>query len=117
LWDLSEISSAFILPLVLSKFQARPSHNLPQALHFEVPIEHPTKLEISAFGVMFDFDPGISNFKMNLRRRLRNMPFNGWFMTSEIVRNLMGGELYMLTSQPMPGIGHGQQLFETTSKC
>ena len=63
---------------------------LPKESVFEVNIEHPTKPELTALGYRWTTIPAISNFKMNLGGVLyQNMPFNGWFMSTEIVRNLM----------------------------
>ena len=93
LWTPPKLRTAFdVLPLVIKvPGKARPFvHPLPQALIFEVPIEHPTRPEITALGYRWTTVPAISNFKMNLGGVVYgNMPFNGWFMTTEIVRNLM----------------------------
>jgi nitric oxide synthase oxygenase domain/subunit/hemoglobin-like flavoprotein len=93
LWTPPKLKTAFdVLPLVLKvPGKANPLvHKLPQAVIFEVPIEHPTRPEINALGYRWATVPAISNFKMNLGGVVYgNMPFNGWFMTTEIVRNLM----------------------------
>jgi nitric oxide synthase oxygenase domain/subunit/hemoglobin-like flavoprotein len=93
LWTPPKLKTAFdVLPLVLKvPGKACPLvHRLPQAVIFEVPIEHPTRPEINALGYRWTTVPAISNFKMNLGGVIYgNMPFNGWFMTTEIVRNLM----------------------------
>jgi nitric oxide synthase oxygenase domain/subunit/sulfite reductase alpha subunit-like flavoprotein/hemoglobin-like flavoprotein len=81
-----------VLPLVL-KVPGRKKpyiHELPKECVFEVSIEHPSRPELTSLGYRWTTVPAISNFKMNLGGVLyQNMPFNGWFMTTEIVRNLM----------------------------
>jgi sulfite reductase alpha subunit-like flavoprotein/nitric oxide synthase oxygenase domain/subunit/hemoglobin-like flavoprotein len=81
-----------VLPLVLKvPGRKRPYvHELPKECVFEVSIEHPTRPELTALGYRWTTIPAISNFKMNLGGVLyQNMPFNGWFMSTEIVRNLL----------------------------
>ena len=81
-----------VLPLVLKvPGKKKPYiHELPKERVFEVSIEHPNRPELTALGYSWTTVPAISNFKMNLGGVLyQNMPFNGWFMTTEIVRNLM----------------------------
>jgi nitric oxide synthase oxygenase domain/subunit/hemoglobin-like flavoprotein len=93
LWTPPELKSAFdVLPLVLKVpgIDKPFIHQLPPELVFEVNIEHPTKPEVTALGYRWCTVPAISNFKMNLGGVVyQNMPFNGWFMSTEIVRNLM----------------------------
>jgi nitric oxide synthase oxygenase domain/subunit len=65
-------------------------YQLPKDFVFEVNIEHPTMPEMKTLGYRWATVPAISNFKMNLGGVLyQNMSFNGWFMSTEIVRNLM----------------------------
>ena len=81
-----------VLPLVLKvPGISQPFvHQLPDEVVFELPIEHPTKREITALGYKWTTVPAISNFKMNLGGIVyQNIPFNGWFVSTEIVRNLM----------------------------
>lgn len=92
-WKPPTVRSAFdTLPIVL-KVPGRKKpyiHELPKESVFEVDIVHPTRPELSALGYRWTTIPAISNFKMNLGGVLyQNMPFNGWFMSTEIVRNLM----------------------------
>ena len=81
-----------VLPLVLKVPDRKKPyiHELPKECVFEVSIEHPKRPELTALGYRWTTVPAISNFKMNLGGVLyQNMPFNGWFMTTEIVRNLI----------------------------
>lgn len=56
----------------------------------EVDIEHPTYSAITKLGYKWIVVPAISNFKMTLGGvEYQNMPFNGWFVSTEIVRNLL----------------------------
>jgi nitric oxide synthase oxygenase domain/subunit/sulfite reductase alpha subunit-like flavoprotein/hemoglobin-like flavoprotein len=92
-WTPPETKTGFdVLPLVL-KVPGRKKpyvYELPKEHVFEVNIEHPTRPELTALGYRWTTVPAISNFKMNLGGVLyQNMPFNGWFMSTEIVRNLM----------------------------
>ena len=92
-WHPPEPRTRFdVLPIVL-KLPHRPKpyvYELPKAVVFEVDIEHPTKPEITDLGYRWTTVPAISNFKMNLGGVVyQNMPFNGWFVSTEIVRNLM----------------------------
>ena len=92
-WKAPEPKSPFdILPLVLKVpgVEKPYIHNLPKEVVFEVSLEHPTNTKFADLGYKWGTVPAISNFKMNLGGILyQNMPFNGWFLTTEIVRNLM----------------------------
>lgn len=92
-WTPPEPKTRFdVLPLVV-KVPGRKKpyiHQLPAECVFEVPIEHPTRPEITALGYRWGTVPAISDFKMDLGGVwYQNMPFNGWFLSTEIVRNLM----------------------------
>mmetsp|Transcript_1755 Transcript_1755/g.3894 ORF Transcript_1755/g.3894 Transcript_1755/m.3894 type:complete len:1532 (+) Transcript_1755:163-4758(+) len=93
LWTPPEKISRFdVLPLVLKlPGKKKPIiHELPKDCIFEVDLEHPDRPELSALGLRWSTVPAISNFKMNLGGIVyQNMPFNGWFVSTEIVRNLM----------------------------
>jgi nitric oxide synthase oxygenase domain/subunit/hemoglobin-like flavoprotein len=92
-WSSPVPQTAFdVLPLLLKvPGRERPYvYQLPKEFVFEVNIEHPTMPEMKTLGYRWATVPAISNFKMNLGGVLyQNMPFNGWFMSTEIVRNLM----------------------------
>lgn len=90
-WSPPSPKTAFdVLPLVL-KVPGREQpyvYQLPKEFVFEVNIEHPTLPEISALGYRWATVPAISNLKMNLGGVLyQNMPFLGWLLSTEIVRN------------------------------
>jgi nitric oxide synthase oxygenase domain/subunit/hemoglobin-like flavoprotein len=92
-WSPPSPRTAFdVLPLLL-KVPGKETpyvYQLPKEFVFEVNIEHPTMPEVTGLGYRWATVPAISNFKMNLGGVLyQNMPFNGWFMSTEIVRNLM----------------------------
>jgi nitric oxide synthase oxygenase domain/subunit len=92
-WTPPDFPTAFdILPIVL-KVPGRKKpfvHQLPKDCVSEVVLEHPSKPEITALGYRWSPVPAISNFKMKLGGiAYQNIPFNGWFMSTEIVRNLM----------------------------
>ena len=93
LWTPPDYPSKFdVLPLVLKvPGVTKPYvHEVPSDCLFEVDLEHPTNPELSALGYRWATVPAITNFKMNLGGIVyQNMPFNGWFMSTEIVRNLM----------------------------
>eukprot|EP00980_Cylindrotheca_fusiformis_P003855 scaffold858_cov123-Cylindrotheca_fusiformis.AAC.31 len=92
LWEPPEKVSQFdVLPLVLKVPGEKPFvKKLPEDCIFEVDLEHPDRPELSKLGLRWTTVPAISNFKMNLGGVVyQNMPFNGWFVSTEIVRNLM----------------------------
>ena len=93
LWKPPSAPTPFdVLPLVLKvpgkKLPA--VYTIPPEHVFEVNIDHPTKPEVLALGYKWTTVPAITNFKMNLGGVVyANIPFNGWFMSTEIVRNLL----------------------------
>ena len=93
LWTPPEKKTAFdVLPLVLKEpGRAKPYiHTLPPDCLFEVTMEHPTCPAFKSLGLRWSTVPAISNFKMTLGGvTYPNMPFNGWFVSTEVVRNLM----------------------------
>jgi len=93
LWSPPRKMSAFdLLPLVL-KIPGRDKpfvYSLPDQYIQEVSIEHPDYPGIKNLGLKWAAVPAISNFNMNLGGINYNCcPFNGWFVSIEIVRNLM----------------------------
>lgn len=107
LWEPPEQISRFdILPLVL-KLPGKKKPFVKQLAKdciFEVDLEHPTRPELSKLGLRWSTVPAISNFKMNLGGIVyQNMPFNGWFLSTEIVRNLI--ERYDVGPQMAEAIG------------
>lgn len=93
LWTPPNTKTPFdILPLVFKvPGRAKPYvYQLPKESVHEVNIEHPRLSAITQLGYKWVTVPVICNFKMNLGGVLyQNCPFNGWFMSTEIVRNLM----------------------------
>jgi len=87
-----EISPFDVLPLVLKlPGKSKPIiHELPKDCIFDVRLEHPTNEKLSELGYRWTSIPALSDFKMNLGGIIyQNIPFNGWFVSTEIVRNLM----------------------------
>jgi nitric oxide synthase oxygenase domain/subunit len=85
--------SAFdVLPLVL-----KIPHNevlfvqeLPKEVIHEVSLEHPEYPQVKELNYKWAAVPAISNFMMNLGGiKYPCSPFNGWFLSTEIVRNLL----------------------------
>lgn len=93
LWTPPETKSAFdVLPIVLKiPGTHRPYvYQLPEQWVQEVKIEHPKCAAIKELNLRWTAVPAISNFAMNLGGVMYNCcPFNGWFVSIEIVRNLM----------------------------
>jgi nitric oxide synthase oxygenase domain/subunit len=89
LWMPQEPKSEFdILPLVLKQ----PNQQAPKIRHlaedcvFEVLLEHPACSEFKTLGLRWTTIPAITNFKLNIGGVIYpNIPFNGWFVSTEIV--------------------------------
>ncbi len=61
----------------------------------EVPISHPTNAALGALGLKWCAVPAITNFRMEIGGiNYGCLPFNGWFMGSEIARNLFEPRRY-----------------------
>jgi sulfite reductase alpha subunit-like flavoprotein len=93
LWTPPTKKSGFdVLPMVL-KMPGKETpyvHTLSADSLFEVDIEHPKYPGFKELGLRWTTVPAISVFKMNLGGVVyANFPFNGWFVSTEIVRNLM----------------------------
>lgn len=85
-----------VLPLVIDV----PGHE-PKLYRFapedvlEVPITHPTNPAIGALGLKWCAVPAIANFRLDLGGiDYGCFPFNGWFMGTEIARNLWEEKRY-----------------------
>lgn len=66
----------------------------PSAI-LEVPISHPTVPAIAALGLKWCAVPAIANFRMEIGGLDYGcLPFNGWFMGTEIARNLFEDKRY-----------------------
>ncbi len=90
-WTPPETKTPFdILPLVIEA----PGH-APKMYEFApedvltVNLEHPTLPEFASLGLKWCAIPAISNFRMDIGGiQYGCLPFNGWFMETEIARNL-----------------------------
>jgi sulfite reductase alpha subunit-like flavoprotein/hemoglobin-like flavoprotein len=85
-----------ILPLVIEVPGQRPKiYNFDRADVMEVPIEHPTNPELAKLGLKWVVIPAIATFRLTLGGlNYACLPFNGWFMGTEIARNLFEESRY-----------------------
>ena len=92
-WMPPKVRLAFdVLPLVLKvPCQKKPYvYELPREYIFKVRIEHPSKPEITNLGYWWMTVPAIADFEICLGRIwYQNFSFNGRFMSTEIICNLM----------------------------
>ena len=99
LWTPPPNRTAFdLLPLILKMptIDKPFIYVLPQHLRHEVNIEHPDFPAVKNLGLKWSTIPAITNFKLNLGGvRYPCIPFNGWFASTEIARNLL--ERYKVT--------------------
>lgn len=116
LWIPPKNRSAFdVLPLVLKVPHNEKPYvfDLPREVVHEVEIEHPSYPELKNLGLKWAAVPAISNFMMTLGGiKYPCSPFNGWFVSIEVVRNLL--ERYDL-SKPLAtifGIHHDDKLLK-----
>ena len=89
-----------VLPLLLKIPGVRDPYvyELPKEFVHEVHIEHPDYPAIKELGLRWAAVPAISNFNMNIGGvDYQCMPFNGWFVSVEVVRNLF--ERYKLAKE------------------
>lgn len=90
-WEPPRERTAFdLLPLVI-QVPGRPPrlYPMPPSAVLEVPIAHPTQPGIAALGLKWCAVPAISAFRLTLGGvDYSCLPFNGWFMGTEIARNL-----------------------------
>lgn len=85
-----------LLPLVIDVPEEEPRmYELPRELVDEVEIHHPTIPEIGQLGLKWYALPVISNIGLDLGGlRYTCSPFNGWFMGTEIARDLLDEHRY-----------------------
>ena len=85
-----------ILPLVIEVPGKQPSvYDLPKELILEVELEHPTIPEFASLGLKWFAVPAISNFRIFIGGiDYACLPFNGWFLCTEIARNLTDSYRY-----------------------
>jgi nitric oxide synthase oxygenase domain/subunit len=63
---------------------------LPKEVTHEVELEHPKYPRVKDLGYKWGAVPAISNFTMDLGGiKYQCAPFNGWFVSIEIARNLL----------------------------
>lgn len=79
-----------ILPLVIDMPGHEPRlYHLDPAEVMEVPISHPSVPAIAELGLKWCAVPAIANFRLDIGGiNYGCLPFNGWFMGTEIARNL-----------------------------
>ena len=91
-WQPPEPRSAYdILPLVIELPGQEPKmyHWQPEEV-LEVHIEHPTVPELKDMGMRWYAIPAISNFSVHIGGiNYGCMPFNGWYMDTEIMRDFL----------------------------
>ncbi|MBP7242605.1 nitric oxide synthase oxygenase [Amaricoccus sp.] len=90
-----------VLPIVIDM----PGHE-PRVYHFdpaevlEVSITHPTAPAIAELGLKWCAVPAIANFRLDIGGiNYGCLPFNGWFMGTEIARNLWEEKRYDRAAQ------------------
>ena len=79
-----------ILPLVIEVPGQGPKlYEIPNEAALQVAIEHPTVRAFASLDLKWFVIPAIANFRMDIGGiHYGCMPFNGWFMETEIARNL-----------------------------
>ena len=90
-WEPPEPRGAYdLLPLVIELPGEAPRlYPLDPAEVLEVPISHPTEPGLAELGLKWCAVPAISNFKLEIGGISYGCcPFNGWFMGTEIARDL-----------------------------
>lgn len=107
LWKPPTRKSAFdVLPLVL-KLPENPDpfvYELPKEFVHQAPITHPHFPKFQELGLRWPTVPAITNFEMAIGGvSYTCMPFNGWFMELEVVRNLI--ERYKISEKVASIIG------------
>jgi nitric oxide synthase oxygenase domain/subunit/sulfite reductase alpha subunit-like flavoprotein/hemoglobin-like flavoprotein len=85
-----------LLPLVIDMPGHEPRlYELDPAEVMEVPITHPTVPAIAELGLKWCAVPAIANFRLDIGGiNYGCLPFNGWFMGTEIARNLWEDKRY-----------------------
>jgi sulfite reductase alpha subunit-like flavoprotein/nitric oxide synthase oxygenase domain/subunit/hemoglobin-like flavoprotein len=80
-----------ILPLAIEAFPNEPKlYEWPKDEVLEVKIEHPTIGEFKSLGLRWYAVPAISNFRLDIGGITYGcIPFNGWYMGTEISRNFL----------------------------
>ncbi|EDX83393.1 Nitric oxide synthase, oxygenase domain protein [Synechococcus sp. PCC 7335] len=96
-WQPPEPRSPYdILPLVIEvpRHEPRLYSFAPEEI-LEVEIEHPTIPDFKTLGLRWYAVPAISNFRMDIGGvTYACLPFNGWYMGTEIARDFLEGGRY-----------------------
>ena len=90
-WTPPAVQTAYdCLPLAIEvPGQAPRLYEFDPADVLTVPLEHPAYPEFDALGMQWCAVPAISNFRMDIGGvQYGCIPFNGWFMETEIARNV-----------------------------
>lgn len=90
-WKAPETRGRFdLLPLVIEVPGQSPKiYEFAEEDAMQVPIEHPAFPAFAELGLKWVVIPAISNFRMDIGGiQYACIPFNGWFMETEIARNL-----------------------------
>jgi nitric oxide synthase oxygenase domain/subunit/sulfite reductase alpha subunit-like flavoprotein len=107
LWTPPATKSPFdVLPLVIQiPGRADPFvYQLPEDFVHQAPIVHPHHPKFTDLGLRWPTVPAITNFQMDIGGVSYNcVPFNGWFMELEVVRNLV--ERYQVSEKVAEAIG------------
>lgn len=96
-WTPPDQPTAFdVLPVVIDVPGHEPRlYELDKADVLEVPISHPTEPGLAELGLKWCAVPAIANFRMEIGGiDYGCLPFNGWFMGTEIARNLFEEKRY-----------------------
>lgn len=95
------------LPLVIEVPGKQPSvYDIPRDMVLEVELEHPTIPQFADLGLKWFAVPAISNFRIVLGGvDYACLPFNGWFLCTEIARNLTDASRYNKVEEIARNIG------------
>ena len=107
-WTPPEQPSHFdVLPLVIDVPGQEPRlYELDKADVLEVPISHPGEPRVAELGLKWCAVPAIANFRMEIGGiDYGCLPFNGWFMGTEIARNLFEEKRYDRASELTEAFG------------
>ena len=96
-WKPPEVRTPYdILPWVIEVPGHEPKiYEIPEEDILQVEIEHPTIPEFKSLGLRWYAVPAVSNFRMDLGGLTYPcIPFNGWYMGTEIARNFLDESRY-----------------------
>lgn len=101
-WKRPEKPTAFdVLPVVIDVPGHEPTYfEIPKELMLEVSLKHPKHQAIESLNLRWYAVPAISNFTLEIGGiQYPCAPFNGWYMGTEIARNLGDRNRYNLLPQ------------------